>query len=88
MLTTPGFVKLYAHKVIQNDIQNFNNIVAVDQYARYIYRKYLKYALHTGAGIAIIFIGFAIIKFLINTNALIEGAKLQENCAIIAVEST
>lgn len=85
LLKEPGAIKLYAHEMIQNTIMSFQNAVAADQYDKYAYTKY---ALYTGVTIVLALIAFAIIRQFQDTNALIEGAMLQKDAAILSARTT
>ena len=75
-------VKLYAHDILQNNLQYYQG-VATESYTRYM--LYIKYALYAGADIAIALIAFIIIRTFIDIHQLIEGAKLaRETAALMA----
>lgn len=84
LLKEPLAVKLYAHEIIEYHKLEFQNTVMEQQYSNYM--MYFKYILYAGAGIAITLIAFAIIRACMDTNEMIEGAKLARETAMLTAK--
>lgn len=74
-------IKLYAHEILDKGIANYNMAVAGEQYANY--SNYMYYGAYAMGGIIVVFLALAIMRSIIDNNALVEGAKLATQSAVL-----